>query len=184
MGSELPARCIVLLMSSPQTWEKTHSQTPCTHKSTSKKRQPWAERSYTSSICLKTHQLKRAQTAPPRAYSFSLVYVMTTTDDPQMENNLHLLGGPDDTQTHCFHCGCLLRPLFNETHMMDHIQLWKNNQESPPWININKQCLRKTERILRQSFQVIWSSQPSREGWGYRMISIIWYNFWWSISSK
>lgn len=58
MGSELPVCCIVLLMSSPHTKEKTYSQTPSTHLSFSKRGR---------------HER-----------SFLLVQGSTATDDPQM----------------------------------------------------------------------------------------------------
>lgn len=137
------------------TQERKHTST---HTWTSQERhQHWEK--YTQVLCMltcrqactRTHQQAQAwlRMSPPRTPSLPLVRVMTTTDDPKMENNLQFL---KEARWHtntcscmltCFYCGRLLRPLSNENHMMAHIQLWKNNRESPPRKKTHQQIMLK-----------------------------------------
>lgn len=114
------------------------------------------------------------QASPSRLPSLPIVYVLTAIDDPQMENNLHLLTRPNDMQTHAHACSfgftvvVFLWPLSNGNHMMDRIQLRKTVENLHPEkkTSTNKVSRKKRKKagFQRQSFQGIWYQHFSKDG--------------------
>ena len=111
--------------------------------------------------------------------SFTGEHVMTTTDgkQPALMNEARWHTSTCSCILTWFYFGRLLQPLTNENHMMDQIQLLKKKkkrQRISHW--------KKKHQV--KAFGGFDPSRPLKKSWGYRMISIICYNFWWSISLK
>lgn len=78
--------------------------------------------------CVRVKRVQQAHTRlqmwPPRAPSLPLLHVMTTTDDPQMENDLYLLTRPDDTQTRAHACSLAFTVVVSSGHSPMKITWW------------------------------------------------------------
>lgn len=190
MGSELPARCLVLLMSSPHTGEKTHNQTPCTHTQEPLKEcrhEQWEIIQKTHKFCACLHVNKHANEhtnknthgckwhllGPPRIWWPQLM--TPNGKQPAFINKARWHTNTDSCMLTCFYCGRLLRPLSNENHMMDHIQQRKNNWESPP--QKHQQTMLKKPRGFRgKAFRGFDPSSPLKRaeaiGW-FQLFDII-----------